>query len=77
MRRLVSSTDLSVLHPLLRETLRKAMEVNPADAQTGPARRGDRGVIEKHASLLTDDEATLYRTLSQHIIDFYNEQNKL
>ena len=70
-------TDLSVLHPLLRETLRKAMEVNPADAQTGPARRGDRGVIEKHASLLTDDEATLYRTLSQHIIDFYNEQNKL
>ena len=53
------------------------MEVNPADAQTGPARRGDRGVIEKHASLLTDDEATLYRTLSQHIIDFYNEQNKL
>ncbi len=66
-----TSTDLSVLHPLLRETMAKAMTIAPADAQTGPARRGDRGVIEKHKSLLTADEARLYETLSQHIIDSY------
>lgn len=70
-----TGTDLSVLAPLLTETLRKAMEVRPALAQTGPARRGDREVIEKHAGLLTDNEARLYRTLSEHIIDYYNEQN--
>ena len=66
-----TSTDLSVLHPLLRETMAKAMTMPPADAQTGPARRGDRGVIEKHKSLLNADEARLYEILSQHIIDRY------
>ena len=66
-----TATDLSVLYPLLRETMSKAMTMQPGDAQTGPARRGDRGVIEKHKSLLTDDEAALYETLSQHIIDRY------
>lgn len=66
-----TSTDLSVLHPLLCETMAKAMTMPPADAQTGPARRGDRGVIEKHKSLLNADEARLYEILSQHIIDRY------
>lgn len=66
-----AGVDLSVLTPLLGETLRKATSMRPADAQTGPARRGDRGVIEKHKSLLTPDEASIYETLSQHIIDYY------
>ena len=51
--------------------MRKALTMRPADGQTGPARRGDRGVIEKHKSLLTQDEAQLYETLSQHIMDYY------
>ena len=68
-----AGTDLSVLHPLLQETLRKAMTVPPASAQTGPAARGDRGVIAKHASLLTADEAELYTLLSEHIIDYYKK----
>ncbi|MDE6100119.1 MAG: DUF2520 domain-containing protein, partial [Paramuribaculum sp.] len=55
-----TGTDLSVLYPLLEETLRKAMKMRPAEAQTGPAVRGDRGVIERHAAMLADDEATLY-----------------
>lgn len=67
-----TGADLSVLYPLLTETLRKAMTVAPRDAQTGPAVRGDRGVIDKHASLLAPDEAELYRCLSQHIIDYYS-----
>lgn len=71
-----AGVDLSVLYPLLEETMRKALTMRPAEGQTGPARRGDRGVIEKHKSLLTTDEANLYEILSQHIIDYY-EQNKL
>lgn len=67
-----TGTDISVLEPLLRETLRKAMEVRPADAQTGPARRGDRGVIARHQKLLTPDEAQLYGILSDHILNYYN-----
>ncbi len=65
-----TGTDLSVLHPLLKETLRKAMTHRPAEVQTGPAARGDRGVIEKHASLLNPDEADLYRLLSEKIISY-------
>lgn len=66
-----TGTDLAVLKPLLEETMRKALSMRPSEGQTGPARRGDRGVIEKHKSLLADDEAKLYETLSQHIIDYY------
>ncbi len=66
-----AGTDLSVLAPLLSETMRKAMTMRPADGQTGPARRGDIGVIEKHKSLLTEDEANLYDILSKHIMNYY------
>ena len=69
-----AGVDLGVLYPLIGETMRKALTMRPADGQTGPARRGDRNVIEKHKSLLTPDEANLYEILSQHIIDYY-EQN--
>lgn len=71
-----AGTDLSVLHPLLKETLRKAMTVAPADAQTGPARRADRGVIARHASMLTPSEAQLYNELSERIINFYNTSHE-
>ena len=64
-------TDLSVLYPLIQETMRKAMIMRPADGQTGPARRGDRQVIERHCSLLKPDESNLYRILSDHIISYY------
>lgn len=66
--------DLSVLKPLLQETLRKALAVGPADAQTGPAARGDHGVMAKHVALLPDDESKLYEILSNSI---ENECNKL
>lgn len=71
-----TGTDISVLKPLLQETLRKAMEVRPADAQTGPARRGDRGVISRHQNLLQPDEARLYGILSEHILNYYNNSEK-
>lgn len=71
-----TGTDINVLRPLLEETMRKALSMRPSEGQTGPARRGDRSVIEKHKSLLTADEAELYETLSQHIMDYY-ERNQL
>lgn len=70
------SVDIGVLEPLLRETLRKALSVRPRDAQTGPAVRGDNGVMQKHLSLLTDDESKVYKFLSMHIMDYYNISEK-
>lgn len=59
--------DISVFRPLLTETLRKAIMIGPHNAQTGPARRNDRGVIEAHLAKLNDDEAEVYRLLTEKI----------
>lgn len=68
---------LEVLHPLLAETLRKAMASSPAAGQTGPAKRGDRGVMDKHISMLPEGLDVIYRLLSSEIYKYHhsNEQN--
>ena len=68
--------DLSVLHPLIRETMRKAQLVPPASVQTGPAVRGDESVMSKHLQMLKPDEAEIYELLSRHIMDFYNQYER-
>ena len=56
----------SVMLPLVRETARKVEQMSPAQAQTGPAVRGDRKVIDEHLQLLKDcpEYAELYRLIS-------------
>ena len=55
-----------VMLPLVRETARKVETISPRDAQTGPAVRGDRGVLREHLSQLNDrpELADLYRMIS-------------
>ena len=55
-----------VMLPLVRETARKVETIPPRDAQTGPAVRGDRGVLREHLSQLNDrpELADLYRMIS-------------
>ncbi len=59
----------SVMLPLVRETARKVETMSPASAQTGPAIRGDRKVIDEHLALLRDypGYARLYRLISTEI----------
>jgi predicted short-subunit dehydrogenase-like oxidoreductase (DUF2520 family) len=63
--------DLQLLRPLIAETLNKSLDLGPADAQTGPAARGDSDVINRHMVYLEntgyDD---IYRLITQQIIDF-------
>lgn len=66
-----AGVTIEVLRPLLEETMRKALDNRPADVQTGPARRGDSQVLASHMNLLAEDEARLYKILSQSIIDYY------
>ena len=62
-----------VLRPLLEETLRKAFDLGPLDAQTGPARRGDLDLIHRHIKLLSPEEAQIYKDLSNSILSEYNQ----
>lgn len=62
-----------VLYPLMEETLAKAEVMTSKDAQTGPARRGDQVVMQKHLDLLSKhmsgDVQELYKLISKVIGD--------
>ena len=58
-----------LLHPLMEETLAKALQDSPARMQTGPAMRGDEDTLRRHLLLLADHPAwmEIYRELSENI----------
>lgn len=68
-------TDIHALDPLLKETMEKITTLSPAEAQTGPARRGDKHIIDSHIKMLSGDDAQLYEILSNQIYKTYHEQN--
>lgn len=63
-----------VMLPLIDETARKAHQVEPHSAQTGPAVRYDEEIINKHLSMLCDtpDTQQLYELISKSI--FHHKQ---
>ncbi|MFN0176775.1 MAG: Rossmann-like and DUF2520 domain-containing protein [Saprospiraceae bacterium] len=58
-----------LLHPLMEETLAKALQDSPARMQTGPAMRGDVDTVRRHLDLLADNPEwrEIYRELSENI----------
>ena len=68
-----SSFDLSVLMPLINQTVEKVAKITPYNAQTGPARRGDSEVTDKHINMLSDkpDLANIYSSLANSIRRLY------
>ena len=64
-----SNISFDLVRPLILETAFKAMDMIPADAQTGPAFRGDKKIVKHHAEMLKsdDDIAKLYKQLSKSI----------
>jgi len=73
----VSGLQYEWLKPLIAETISKSLAIGPEAAQTGPAKRGDLEILDKHLSLLQNDEqiAELYKLISQHIIDTYENDD--
>lgn len=61
--------DLSLMLPLLRQTIKKLDALSPKEAQTGPAIRKDQHTINKHLDLLADEPELkeLYKAISQSI----------
>ena len=55
--------------PLIDETSRKVHELSPAQAQTGPAIRRDKNVLDKHLSMLQEEPVMkeLYEIISKNI----------
>ncbi len=61
--------DFSVLQPLVEEQVAKLRTMPPAEAQTGPAARGDSHVMGTHMAMLATQPRLqqLYRMLSESI----------
>ena len=53
--------------PLLDETAEKVHHLHPADAQTGPAARGDENVMNAHLAMLDGRLKEIYSTMSEYI----------
>ncbi len=63
--------DFEILMPLIRETASKIGEMHPAVAQTGPAVRYDKNIINNHLALLENDKVKqkIYELLSTSIFE--------
>ncbi|MBS1682098.1 MAG: DUF2520 domain-containing protein [Bacteroidetes bacterium] len=70
-----NNLDFEWLKPLIAEQINKSMQIGPEAAQTGPARRGDLEILDRHFEFLKDDAALqeIYKVISQHILDEYQE----
>lgn len=65
--------DWHVLQPLIDETANKLYSMSPSEAQTGPAVRNDRNIIERHLSLIENPEIqAIYEILSNNIYKNHN-----
>ena len=65
--------DFEMLKPLIVETINKSLALGPQQAQTGPARRGDLEVLDKHLKALETHKsyADIYKLITQSILDTY------
>lgn len=73
-----SSFDLTVLLPLINQTVEKVSKITPYNAQTGPARRGDSEVIDNHINMLSDKPklANIYSSMANSIRELYSSDRK-
>lgn len=67
-----AALPFSVLQPLIRETFERSFSNQATALQTGPAKRNDAITQKKHLSVLSEEDAKLYRILSQSIFNTHN-----
>lgn len=68
--------DFDMLRPLIVETALKVSELSPREAQTGPAQREDREIIERqlHSLKKQPEVQELYKLFTDRIIRKKNEE---
>ena len=66
-----------VLKPLILETAGKVQEMNPEQAQTGPAVRFDENIISAHLAALNGNKELqeLYKSISKSIFDYHKKSD--
>ncbi|WP_298321018.1 Rossmann-like and DUF2520 domain-containing protein [uncultured Aquimarina sp.] len=70
-----NNIPFEILHPLIQETAKKIIEIEPDIAQTGPAIRKDVKTIDRHLEILKNDsQKQLYKMLTKAIQSKYGKE---
>lgn len=70
-----NAISFDLLKPLIQETAHKILSNPPLSTQTGPAKRNDKGTIEKHKTLLQQRyHKEIYSLLSESIKNTYGQK---
>lgn len=69
-----NNIPFEILKPLIKETSNKIIDLQPFDAQTGPAIRKDSKTINKHLELLNENQQKIYSILTKSIIETYGKK---
>lgn len=66
----LNKKDTKLLLPIMRDSFNKLESIHPKTAQTGPAKRNDKTVMQKHLQLLHNNSelSKVYKLLSELII---------
>jgi predicted short-subunit dehydrogenase-like oxidoreductase (DUF2520 family) len=66
--------SFDLLKPLIIDTANKILELNPAEAQTGPAKRNDKKIMSEHLNMLAKEKNyfQLYKLISKSIMEIRN-----
>lgn len=77
---ILNQSDISfdLLKPLITETVKKAIDSEPINAQTGPSVRNDQNVIQKHLEMLKHNSEfeKIYRFVSESIFKLNQKTDK-
>ncbi len=68
--------SFEMVKPLILETVRKVMVLEPEEAQTGPARRRDTAVMNEQVSQLDEEKKEIYTLLSGSIAQRYESEKR-
>ncbi len=63
-----------ILLPLIKETAQKVTNMSPREAQTGPAIREDREVINSHMEQLDEEQQKIYALLTRSIQNIHGKK---
>lgn len=69
--------DFDMLRPLIELTARRAQEMSPAAAMTGPAKRGDEQTMRKHLAALPAEIGEVYKFLSNKMLQQFHPEIQL
>jgi predicted short-subunit dehydrogenase-like oxidoreductase (DUF2520 family) len=70
-----NKVSFDLLKPLLETTVNKALNQNPNQVQTGPAKRGDQKTMISHKEQLSNpQQKEVYRVLSDAITTYYGKK---